>query len=413
MTFAQNRRVLLIDDTPSIHDDFRKILTCEPGPQDLRGQETALFGRPVRPEASHFELDSAYDGREGVAMVEEAVSSGHPYALAFVDMRMPPGWDGVETIEALWRIDPLVQVVICTAYSDHPWEHVMARLDVRDRLLVVKKPFDLIEVSQLARTLTAKWDLVRQSESQIETLARAVQDLQASEAALRQSHKELETFAHSLSHDLRAPLTAMSSFSHLLAAELGALAPGKALHYLSRIQANAVVGDQLIDSLLLLDSVSRSELRLERLDLGALARDILAELSVGDPQRQVRAVVADHLWAVADRNLWRVALRQLLGNAWKFASGGNEPRIEVGRHGDEAGQPVFFVRDNGQGLDMKYTDKLFRTFQRLHQDSTLKGTGAGLAVTSRIVGRHGGRLWVDSALDAGATFYFTLPPASA
>ena len=214
----------------------------------------------MQPATGGFEVSSALDGAGGVAMAEAALAAGKPVRMAFVDMRMPPGWDGVETIERLWAVDPLVQVVICTAYADHPWEEVMARLDVRDRLLVVKKPFDVIEVSQLARTLTAKWDLARQSESQIEGLARAVDEVRASEAALRQSHKELETFAHALSHDLRGPLTALGSFTQLLARELEGAPAGKALHYLNRIRANVAMAGQQIDDLLFLDGVSRAGL---------------------------------------------------------------------------------------------------------------------------------------------------------
>ena len=206
--------------------------------------------------------------------------------MAFVDMRMPPGWDGVETIERLWRIDPQVQVVICTAYSDHAWEDVLARLDVQDRLLILKKPFDMIEVSQLARTLTAKWTLARQATLQMKTLEEAVQNLKASEAALRQSNKELEAFSYSVSHDLRTPLSIMNAFSNLLARELGGHASKKVLHYLSRIQASAVVGGQLIEDLLSLAQVSRAELCMEPVDLSDLSRQLMGEYRSLAPQRQ-------------------------------------------------------------------------------------------------------------------------------
>jgi two-component system NtrC family sensor kinase len=179
MNPLQNRRILLIDDMPSIHEAFRGILAAAPASSDLDAAEAALFGQaapPSSPSACDFDLDTAYQGQEGVAMVEAAVQAGLPYAMAFVDMRMPPGWDGVETIERLWRIDPRVQVVICTAYSDYPWEELLARLDVQDRLLILKKPFDVIEVSQLARTLTAKWELARQAAFQINSLEEAVQE---------------------------------------------------------------------------------------------------------------------------------------------------------------------------------------------------------------------------------------------
>ncbi len=175
MNPLQNRRILLIDDMPSIHEDFRKILAARPTTRELDEVEAALFGQAAPASCNDFELDSAYQGLEGVAKVEAAVQASRPYAMAFVDMRMPPGWDGVETIERLWRVDPRVQIVICTAYSDHSWEDMLERLDVQDRLLILKKPFDMAEISQLARTLTAKWELARQAARQINNLEEAVQ----------------------------------------------------------------------------------------------------------------------------------------------------------------------------------------------------------------------------------------------
>ena len=158
MNIPCNRRVLVVDDMASIHADFRKILAdSAPAAPALADAEAELFGLAVAEQRQGFDLDSAYQGQEALAMVEAAIDAGRPYAMAFVDMRMPPGWDGVETIERLWHADEHLQVVICTAYSDHSWESVLSRLDMRDRLLILKKPFDAIEVSQLAHALTAKW----------------------------------------------------------------------------------------------------------------------------------------------------------------------------------------------------------------------------------------------------------------
>ncbi|HSV35833.1 MAG TPA: ATP-binding protein, partial [Ramlibacter sp.] len=338
-----------------------------------------------------------------------AVREQRPFALAFVDMRMSSGWTGTETIEQLWHIDPLLQVVICTAYSDHPWDEVITRLDVRDRLLVVKKPFDLIEVSQLARTLTAKWNATHQARQHVESLEHAVAELQESQSALRRSHDELEAVSRSLSHDVRAPLTAMSSFSHLLARELGSSAQGPALHYLSRIQANAAIAEALIEDLLLLDRVTRAPLRLQALDLGALASRVIDEFRRAEPQREVEISVQSHLWVRADPTLAHVALKQLLGNAWKFTTSSEHPAIEFGRQPQSEGEDVFYVKDNGMGFDMQYAHKLFTTFQRLHTDTDLAGNGVGLATVSRIMGRHGGRIWAESSPSGGTTFYFTLP----
>ena len=143
-----NRRILLIDDTPAIHEDFRKVLGSTTATSELDEVEAVLFGAEMQTVAVGFELDSAYQGQEGLAKVCQSIAAGLPYAVAFVDMRMPPGWDGVETVERLWQQDPLLQIVICTAYSDYSWDQVLARLDVGDRLLILKKPFDTIEVCQ-------------------------------------------------------------------------------------------------------------------------------------------------------------------------------------------------------------------------------------------------------------------------
>ncbi|MBC7858023.1 MAG: response regulator, partial [Burkholderiaceae bacterium] len=172
----QNRRILLIDDMAAIHQDFRKILVGATETPDLDQVEAALFGDPRPKVRIGFEIDSAYQGQEGLQMLRAARQADRPYAMAFVDMRMPPGWDGVETVERLWRDDPLLQIVLCTAYSDASWDEVLERLDVGDRLLILKKPFDAIEVFQLACTLTAKWNMGRQAAAQLARLEEAVQE---------------------------------------------------------------------------------------------------------------------------------------------------------------------------------------------------------------------------------------------
>jgi len=171
-----NRRILIIDDNRDIHRDFRKVLG---GGLDDAGSmaaaELAILGETAPTSTKHaFEIDSAYQGQEGVAQIRQALDDGRPYALAFVDMRMPPGWDGLETIERLWAVDPDVQVVICSAHSDYDWTDVVARLDHSDKLLVIKKPFEAIEVVQSANALTRKWQNERIVRRQVETLEQAV-----------------------------------------------------------------------------------------------------------------------------------------------------------------------------------------------------------------------------------------------
>lgn len=176
--YPVNRRILVIDDNPDIHADFRKILAA-PSRRDsaMDAAEAHLFGRtdPVRPEAA-FVLDDAPSGQDGLRMAIQARAESRPYALAFVDMRMPPGWDGLETITRLWTADPELQMVICTAYSDYSWQDIFTRVGASDRLLILKKPFDVVEVLQIAHTMTEKWSLACEVGRQVDRLEHAVQE---------------------------------------------------------------------------------------------------------------------------------------------------------------------------------------------------------------------------------------------
>ena len=236
-----------------------------------------------------------------------------------------------------------------------------------------------------------------------------ITEVKAIEAALRLSNQELEAFSYSVSHDLRSPLNTIDGFSRLLAKQLAGAADKKMQHYLSRIQAGVAQMGQLIEDLLSLSQLTRAQLHSEPLDLTEKARSILAEWQAREPERQVRVAVQDGLRAEGDGRLLRVALENLLANAWKFTSQQLHTEISVGQLLDAVGLPVFFVRDNGAGFDMAYADKLFAPFQRLHAVSEFPGTGIGLAIVSRVIERHGGRLWADSAPGCGATFFFTLP----
>ncbi|MDP9140947.1 MAG: diguanylate cyclase, partial [Pseudomonadota bacterium] len=170
---AVTRHILVIDDNQAIHEDFRKIFGASRGRESSEA-ELALFGDPGSGAAPEFELDSAYQGEQGLALVQLARAEGKPYAMAFVDVRMPPGWDGIETTSRIWQVDPDIQIVICTAYSDYSWSEMLAKLGRSDRMVILKKPFDTIEVVQLASALTEKWRMARQSRSILEDLERRV-----------------------------------------------------------------------------------------------------------------------------------------------------------------------------------------------------------------------------------------------
>ena len=192
-----NRRILVIDDNAAIHNDFRKVLGADgEDASALAAAELAILGEaPLQAVNRGFEVDSAYQGQEGVAKIRQAVDEGRPYAMAFVDMRMPPGWDGLETIERLWGIDPEIQVVICSAHSDRDWTDVVSRLNNSDQLLVIKKPFEAVEVVQSANALTRKWQNERMVRRQVETLE---QEVTARTHGLETANKQLR---HLATHD--------------------------------------------------------------------------------------------------------------------------------------------------------------------------------------------------------------------
>ena len=197
---TDNRRIIVIDDNVNIHEDFRKILAPPADSDSLTQARAALFGEvPTLPPQVRYELDFASQGREGFGLVQTAHKRGNPYAVAFVDMRMPPGWDGLETIEHLWYVDPDLQIVICSAYSDHPWEDVSRRIGDTDKLLILMKPFNSIEVVQLANSLTKKWNLACSVKLQIDSLAFSVSQRTAE---LREANERLQANIVSRTADL-------------------------------------------------------------------------------------------------------------------------------------------------------------------------------------------------------------------
>jgi PAS domain S-box-containing protein len=238
-----------------------------------------------------------------------------------------------------------------------------------------------------------------------EDLARRVetrtQELQA-------ANRELEAFSYSVSHDLRAPLRAIDGFSSLVLIDCGGQLSDQCRDYLQRSRRASHRMSQIIDDLLLLSRVTRGELKRQDIDLTSLAFALVEELRHEAPERSVGVAIEENLRANADPGLLRILLKNLLNNAWKFTMGRDNAAIAVGMQLSANGTNAFFVRDHGAGFDMKYADKLFRPFQRLHTREEFPGTGIGLATALRIVERHGGLIWGTGEVGVGATFYFTL-----
>jgi PAS domain S-box-containing protein len=237
---------------------------------------------------------------------------------------------------------------------------------------------------------------------------RAERELTRAKETAESASRELEAFSYSVAHDLRAPLRGMNGFAQVLLSEYKDKFDAEGQDWLNEILLNANRMGSLIDALLSLSRVTRSPLRRETVDLTALAHETAAALAAEEPGRDVELAIQDELRAEADPALAHALLANLLGNAWKFTQNAAHPRISVGAS-ERDGEMVFFVRDNGAGFDMAYASKLFAPFQRLHSNSDFAGTGIGLATVQRIVRRHGGRIWAEGAVDAGATFSFTLP----
>jgi light-regulated signal transduction histidine kinase (bacteriophytochrome) len=263
--------------------------------------------------------------------------------------------------------------------------------------------------------------MVRGSKDVVLMIVRDITEQKQAEAALikekeeveKKTHQlqvyvnELEAFSYSVSHDLRAPLRSIDGFSQVLLEDYSDKLDDEGKDYLGRVRSASQHMAELIDDLLNLARVTRCEMRSTSINLSALAQTITAEFQQKEPERDVQFSIEPDMVVTGDPNLLKVALENLLGNAWKFSRGREHARIEIG-YARNNGHSAYFIRDNGVGFNMAYADKLFGPFQRLHSDKEFEGTGIGLATVQRIIHRHGGTIWAEAALDKGATFYFWL-----
>ncbi|MCE1253617.1 MAG: MASE1 domain-containing protein [Anaerolineae bacterium] len=283
-----------------------------------------------------------------------------------------------------------------TARGVHKWVRTMG--------LPIVENGKVVKVRGIFQDITVR----KQAEDEIHQLnAELEQRVQARTAQLTVANRELEAFSYSVSHDLRAPLRSIEGFSHILLEDYVGGLDERARDYFKHIQNNTRRMSQLIDDLLKLARVTRNEMQIETVDLAVLGREVINELIEQDRDRLVEINFPEQLTVTADKNLMRIALDNLLNNSWKFTRQRPDARIELGSF-EQNGSFVIYVRDNGVGFDMVYANKLFGAFQRLHNSAEFEGTGIGLAIVHRIVSRHGGSIWAESAVNQGSTFYFTL-----
>lgn len=338
-------------------------------------------------EETHAEIVGANSGDEALL-----ACLNNDFSLAILDVHMP-GMDGYELSGFLRddrRTAHLPIIFLTAAYSESSQVFRGYEAGAVDYIV---KPFDPDILLGKVRVFL-ELDLHRK-------------ELVQHREKLAAANRELEAFSYSVSHDLQAPLRAINGFSQALLEDCPEKLNDEEREYLRRISDEATRMARLIEDLLSLSRVSRTDIQPQAVDLGLLAEKVVARLQEAEPERRVDVSIGDDLVVFGDLQLLARVMENLLSNAWKFTGLSNPARIEVGRTTERA-EAAFFVRDNGAGFDMKYSDKLFRPFQRLHSTESFPGTGIGLSIVQRVVSRHGGRVWCESQIGKGTTFYFTL-----
>jgi two-component system, NtrC family, sensor kinase len=421
---APNRRILVVDDNRTIHQDFRKIL-CPPTANDsLDEMEADLFGtHDASTQLPGFDVESAYQGEEALQMARTACQQGKPYALAFIDIRMPPGIDGVETTSRLWQEDPDIQVVICSAYADYSWEEMMLKLGLSQRLLILRKPFDGIEVRQLAFALTEKWELLRSNRLHLEGLARAVEErtrqLTATNARLVQSQRleALGRLSAGLAHEINNPLSfILANLSYLrtqLETDASRLSPHD-IQELREVCAESFEGAERIRRVIQniklfsrLDGTPRTRVDVHEVLEQALgeARQLLA------PEAQLVRDFHSIPPVFASENGLQQVFFGLLANAAQALKEcpATPPTLRIATSLQEDGRVAVEIQDNGKGIAPEHLSRVFEPFFTTKRLSTT--TGLGLSVCYGIILGLGGDITVDSALGQGAIFRVLLPQA--
>jgi two-component system, sensor histidine kinase and response regulator len=380
------------------------ILIVDDQPENLIALEAIL-------EHLGQNIVQARSGREALRALLEIDA-----AVILLDVKMPE-MDGFETAELIRERDrsratPIIfltaadrnQTLAERGYAvgavDYLLKPVVPEF-VRSKVAV------FVELAKKNQLLERQAALLRQGEQAARELAEARAELVAD---LEHKNRELQTFSYAVSHDLRAPLRRIEGFGRALQESHAAGLDDEGRKFLDRIRGATAHMSELIDAMLHLSRVTRTELREQQVDLSALAAEIAAQLTQSDPSRSAEFIVRPGVEVTGDARLLRTVLQNLFDNAWKFTASRSPAHIEFGVLNAHA-VPVYFVRDDGVGFDMAYRDRLFAPFQRLHNGRDFSGTGIGLATVQRIIERHGGTVWAEAAPEQGATFSFTLPKA--
>ena len=467
-----NRRILLVDDNRAIHDDFRKILGGMAAGGGFEEAEAILLGDAARKMACHgFELDSAMQGEEGLKRVQQALAEGRPYAMAFVDMRMPPGWDGVETISKIWEVYPDLQVVVCTAYSDYSWDEMIAKIGQSDRLLILKKPFDVVEVLQMANALVAKWQLLQQARAHVgeleERIRERTRDLESANATLQteiadrnrmelqlrhaQKMESIGQLAAGIAHEINTPTQYIGDNTRfvqdafgtltglvaeydrlLLAAGTGKVTPERLVEIRSAVAAAdmAYLGEEIPKAIRQsLDGVERVA-RIVRsmkdfshpgtrekiaLDLN---RSIESTLTVCRSEWKYVADLVTHFDASLppvpclpgefNQVVLNIVVNATHAIAEVVGDGGEGKGTITVSTSCQGEWAEVRIGDTGSGIPEHARQRVFDPF--FTTKGVGQGTGQGLAIAhSVVVEQHGGTLSFETELGRGTTFVIRLP----
>ncbi len=431
--FEQNRRVLLVDDQEQIHGDYRKILAGEGGlTNEYEDAAAAFFGddasstpTPVT-HAPAFQLESAYQGHEALERIKQANREGARYAMTFMDVRMPPGWDGIETIERIREVDREIQVVIATAYADYVWEDIYEKFGATDSIVFMRKPFDATEVQQLATTMTEKWNLARAARMRMDQLEQEVQrrthdlqqaleDLKKTQVQLIQSEKmaTLGSLVAGLVHELNSPLGTVLSSIDVMERALGQIRSQRSAEPLNRplnaltesIGYTREASDRIatmLHSLKLFSRLDRAETELADLHENLESTLVVLKHELGDRVSVIRDYGELPRLRCRPAELNQVFLN-LLSNAIRSIEGPGSIRITTGVEGQE-----LFIRiaDTGAGIEQQRLDRLFDVGFTSDKRVRMK---VGLAANYQVVQQHGGRIDVQSSPGEGSVFTIYLP----